>query len=93
MNRPQQRRANQGRRPPAKRPVAVDIWRIPGPMPEIEPITVSPEAGALVRSLGDPPMFDGAAVSRVFVSVIERAAVIAAALALSADLLAEQAVD
>jgi hypothetical protein len=93
MSRPPQRRNNQGRRPPPKRPAPVDIWRIPGPLPDIEPITVAPEAGALLRSLGDPPMFDGATAARVFTAVIERAAVIAAALALSADLLTETAVD
>jgi hypothetical protein len=93
MNGPQRRRTNQGRRPPAKRPVSVDIWRDPGPLPDIEPIAVPPEAGALLRSLGDPPMLDGSAASHVFTSVIQRAAAIAAALALSADLLAEHADD
>jgi hypothetical protein len=86
---PQRKGTNQGRRPQPKRPAAVDIWRVPGPLPDIEPITVPPEAGALLRSLGDPPMLDGSSASRYFALVIQRAAVIAAALALSADLLAE----
>jgi hypothetical protein len=93
MNHPQRKRPNQSRRPPPKRPARVDIWRIPGPLPDIEPITVPPDAGALLRSLGDPPMRDGITAGRTFTSVIQRAAVIAAALALSADVLAEQADD
>jgi hypothetical protein len=53
----------------------------------MEPITVPPEAGALLRSLGDPPMLDGSTATKYFTTVIQRAAVIAAALALSADVL------
>lgn len=86
MSRPQ-RRGN-SRRPPGNRPAPVDIWRDPGTLPDIEPITVPSEAGALLRSLGDPPMVDGSTAVKYFTTVIERAAVIAAALALSADLLA-----
>jgi hypothetical protein len=86
MSRPQ-RRNNQNRRPPAKRPAPVDVWRDPGTLPEIEPIVVSPEAGALLRSLGDPPMVDSSTATKYFTTVIQRAAGIAAALALSADLL------
>jgi hypothetical protein len=89
MTRQQQRRGNnQGRRPQAKRQGPVDIWRDAGPLPDIEPIGVPPEAGALLRSLGDPPMLDGSTATKYFTTVIQRAAVIAAALALSADLLA-----
>ena len=91
--RPQRRNTNQGRRPQQKRPTAVDIWRDPGRLPDIEPITVPPEASALLRSLGDPPMLDGSSASRYFALIIQRAAVIAAALALSANLLAETADD
>ncbi|MEY2400816.1 MAG: hypothetical protein QOJ08_927 [Ilumatobacteraceae bacterium] len=81
--------ARQGqRRPPAKRATPVDIWRDPGPLPEIEPITIPSEAGALLRSLGDPPLLDGSTATKYFTTVIQRAAVIAAALALSADVLA-----
>ena len=94
MSRQQQRRnPNQARRPQQKRPTAVDIWRTPEPLPEIQPIEVAVEPGALVRSLGDPPMFDGDGATEAFVSVIERAAAIAAALALSADVLVETADD
>ena len=92
MSRPQ-RRGNGNRRPAGNRPAAVDIWRDPGPLPEIEPISVPSEAGALLRSLGDPPMVDGSTAVKYFTTVIERAAVIAAALALSADLLAAPEAD
>ena len=89
MSRPQ-RRNNQGRRPPARQPPApVDVWRNPGTLPEIEPIVVAAEPGALLRSLGDPPMLDGSTATRYFTTVIQRAAAIAAALALSADLLVQ----
>ena len=72
-----------------KRPVAVDIWRTPGPLPEVEPISVAQNPSALIRSLGDPPMPDGTVAGRYFAAVVERAAAIAGALALSADLMAE----
>ena len=58
-------------------------------MPDIEPISVPPETGALLQSLGDPPMHDGADANKYFITIVQRAAAIAAALALSADLLAE----
>ena len=91
MSRPQQQQRrgnNQGRRPPAKKPGPIDIWRDPGALPEIEPLVAAGEAGALLRSLGDPPMHDGSIATKYFTLVVQRAAVIAAALALSADLLA-----
>ena len=50
MSRPP--RKGQSRRPQQKRPAPIDIWREPGALPEMEPITVPPEAGALLRSLG-----------------------------------------
>jgi len=89
MSRAPRRGSNQGRRQPAKRTAPIDVWRNPGELPDIEPIVVSPEPGALLRSLGDPPMLDGSTASKYFTTVVERAAVIAGALALSADLLAE----
>ncbi|MET0459031.1 MAG: hypothetical protein ABW195_07270 [Ilumatobacteraceae bacterium] len=55
----------------------------------MERITVPAEVGALLRSLGEPPAIDGSVIaSGYFTAVVERAAAIAAALALSADLLA-----
>ncbi len=94
MNRPQRARSNQRRRPPAKAPAApVDIWRSARPLPDIEPIVVSADPGALVRSLGDPPMTNGHTAGHYFAAVIERAAGVAGALALSVDLLARPADD
>jgi hypothetical protein len=89
MNRPQRSRSKQRRRSQAKRPTAIDVWRVPGPLPEIEPITPSDDPGALLRSLGDPPMNNGHVAGHYFDAVVERAAAMAGALALSADLLAE----
>lgn len=88
MNRPQRTRANQRRRSPAQRSGGVDIWRTPRELPAIEPIVPAREAGALLRSLGDPPMTGGIAAGHYFNAVIERAAAVAVALALSADVLA-----
>jgi hypothetical protein len=89
MSRPARRGTNnQNRRPQAKRPPPVDVWRNPGTLPEIEPIAVTADPGAVLRSLGDPPMHDGAAANKYFTTVVHRAAAIATALAFSADLLA-----
>ena len=88
MSRAPRRGGNQGRRPPVKRPAPLDVWRNPGELPEMEPIANSTEPAALLRSLGDPPMHDGADAAKYFARVVQRAASIATALALSADLLA-----
>jgi hypothetical protein len=64
-----------------------DLWRESPPLPEVEPIAVPHEVGAMLRSLGDPPMNNGAAAGRYFSVVIERAAAVAVALAVSADVL------
>ena len=69
-----------------QRPRPAEIWRTAAPLPDVAPITVPEEVGALLRSLGDPPMIAGS-VSHYFTAVLERAAAVAAALALSADLL------
>jgi len=89
VNRPQRPRVSQRRRPQAKRPAPVDVWRSPRPLPDTEPIAPATDAGALLRSLGDPPMTGGTAAGHYFNAVVERAAAVAVALALSADLLAE----
>ena len=65
-----------------------DLWRDPGPLPDVDPVAVPAEVGALLRSLGDPPMNNGAAAGHYFSIVIERAAAVAVALAVSADVLA-----
>ena len=56
--------------------------------PDFEPIVVAAEPAALLRSLGDPPLANAAAVAGYFAAVSERAAAVATALGLSADLLA-----
>jgi len=78
---------NQNRRPQQRRPAPVDVWSNPGALPDIEPIAVAPEVGAVLRSLGDPPMVNGSTAGEYFAEIVERAAAIAAALALSADVL------
>jgi hypothetical protein len=81
-SRPQQRR-----KPQSRRPQAADIWRPHAPLPPVEPIAAPHEVGALLRSLGDPPINGGAAAANHFTMVVERAAAVALALAFSADLL------
>jgi hypothetical protein len=88
VNRPQRSRANQRRRTPAKPSRPVDAWHAQRPLPELERIEPFDDPGALVRSLGDPPMHNGTNAGHYFVAVVERAAAVAAALALSAELLA-----
>jgi hypothetical protein len=90
MNQPQRKRSKQRRTAQPKRRTPVDIWRTPDPLPDVEPIIVPDEVGALLRSLGDPPTIaGGVTASHYFTAVLERAASVAAALALSADLLAQ----
>jgi hypothetical protein len=87
MNHPDQSRRNRGRRrPPARHGASADIWRTPAPLPAVEPITAPPDPTAALRSLGPPPMPDRANAAYHFATVVERAAAIASALALSADL-------
>jgi len=87
MNRPQPSRGNQRRRS-HKRPALVDIWQAPKPLPDYEPIVAAPEVGVVLRSLGDPPMRGGVAAGHYFNAVVQRAAAVAIALSLSADVLA-----
>ena len=89
MNQPDRKRPKQRRTAQRKRPSPVDIWRTGGPLPDVEPITIPDDVGALLRSLGDPPIANGVIASHYFTAVIERAAAVAAALALSAHLLAQ----
>jgi hypothetical protein len=87
----QQRKRPKQRRPQhQKAPKPIQIWRSADPLPDVEPIAVPVEVGALLRSLGDPPTIGGSvAPGHYFNAVIERAAAIAVALALSADLLVQ----
>jgi hypothetical protein len=91
MNQPQRPRDNKRRRQGGRKPQQRqhDLWRTPPALPTVEPIAVPDEVGALLRSLGDPPMNNGAAAGHYFSTVIERAAAVAVALAVSADVLAQ----
>ena len=92
MNQPARSNASPRRRPPAKRSGGQrqpDLWRTPPPLPAVEPIEMPHEVGSVLRSLGDPPMHNGAAAGHYFNAVIQRAAAIAIALAVSVDLLAD----
>ena len=87
MSRNPPRQGNQRRRSPGTR-VATDIWVQPLPLPDLEPVAPAIDATALLQSLGDPPFSGTTDVALQFAIVIERTAALAAALALSADLLA-----
>ena len=83
--RPASRRPNEARAP---RPE--DLWRPARELPEPEPVRPVDDATALVRSLGDPPLpGNRLPAAHYLASVVERAAVLATALAASADLLDE----
>ncbi len=56
-------------------------------MPELEPLITPPVPSALLRSLGLPPLPDAVGAQHHFATVVDRASVIASALALSADLI------
>jgi len=91
VKRPQQTRGRSDQRRKARPapPSSVDVWRTPAPLPELHPIAVSRDPTALVRSLGEPPMNRGMEAGIFIGTVVERAAGIAAALAFSADQLAD----
>ena len=79
----------QHRRPVrANPPKATDLWRPVPQLPEVETVAVSQDPGALLRSLGDPPLMNRSTVAGHYMAtVVERAAGLASALAASADLL------
>ena len=88
--RPQRARVDQRRRAPGKPQSGNDIWRLPtAEQPEIEPIAMSVDVGALLRSLGDPPMVNGTAAGHYFDAVVQRSAATARALAYIARVLDE----
>jgi hypothetical protein len=66
------------------------LWQsVPRPEP-IEPIKPAPAPTALLESLGSPPLRGHASVADHYIAaVIDRAAVVATALAASAGVLAE----
>jgi hypothetical protein len=90
MNQPRPNR--KGRPPrhqgPRRRPA--ELWRVVDELPPVEPIAPPERPGALLRSLGDPPLGHGETTAGYFEAFVGRAADLAAALALTADLLASR---
>lgn len=84
-----QRRRSGSRQNGQRQGAKLDIWREPEPLPPLQRITVSRDATALLRSLGEPPMNGAIEAGYTFGAVVERAAGIATALAFSAGLLAD----
>jgi hypothetical protein len=81
----------QGRRAgakPAAEPTPAEFWRIPPNAAVPGRITPAADPTALVRSLGRPPL-DHAGADRYLATVAQRAAGLATALAVAADILAE----
>ena len=78
-----------GRAGPQDRPLRPeDLWRPRSELPPPEPIRPADDPTALLRSLGDPPLpGNRQATGHYLATVAERAAVLATALAASADLL------
>ena len=66
----------------------VDFWRAVPDAGVPEPITPAADPTALLRSLGRPPLPGQATADRHMATAIERAAALATALAVAADLLA-----
>jgi len=78
---------NRSRKGAAK---SVDLWRPVPKLAEPEPIVPVNDPTAVLRSLGDPPLQgQGAVAEHYLAAVVERAAGLATALAVAADLLAE----
>lgn len=84
-NKAQGRRNNHGR--PAAEPTPAEFWRIAPKAAGPAPITPATDPTALVRSLGRPPL-DHPGADRYLASVAQRAAGLATALAVAADILA-----
>jgi hypothetical protein len=86
MNPPSKKR-RPTRRTTARRPAkAFDPWLVPEPLPDVEPMPTSDDVTALLRSLGDPPLAGAGHLAAYFAAVVDRAASVATALALSAEL-------
>jgi hypothetical protein len=85
----EQRRPRRGRRTPNRQPSKQKSLWDPVPTPDApEPIRVSPEPAALITSLGAPPLRGASSTEHYIAAVVDRAAGLATALAVSADLLA-----
>lgn len=97
MNRSRSRRRSPGNnRGNAERPGRVEqtrpFWTSPpaedDAVVETEPIRPVPDPGAMVRSLGPPPLFGGGGnAEHYFAAVYDRAAMLAGALAAASGLL------
>lgn len=71
------------------RPKPVDLWRPVPQLPELEPIRPAGDPTILLDSLGSPPLPGvGQRAEHTFDLVIQRSAMLATALAATADLLA-----
>jgi hypothetical protein len=83
------RRPSQGRRRRGRQQKPIDLWRPVPQLPAPEPIAPATDPGALLRSLGDPPLRgQGQVAEHYLAAVVERAAGLATALAATAGLLA-----
>ena len=85
INNKQPKRNNAPR--PAAEPSPGEFWRTPPKSSLPAPITPAPDATALLRSLGRPPL-DHTGADRYLGTVAQRAAGLAVALAVAADILA-----
>lgn len=74
-------------RPPAE-PTPAEFWRVAPKVAAPTRITPATDPTALVRSLGRPPL-DHPGADRYLASVAQRAAGLATALAVAADILAD----
>jgi hypothetical protein len=83
------RRKNARRRHANKRK-PVELWRPVPQLPDPAPIHLAADPGMLMRSLGSPPLHgQGAQAEHTFELVVRRSAQMAAALAATAGLLAD----
>ena len=87
-NKQQQQARRNGQSRPAAEPTAAEVWRIPPKAAAPGRITPATDPTALLRSLGRPPL-DHAGADRYLGTVAQRAAGLATALAVAADILAE----
>ncbi len=85
-NNSKQAKRNNSPRPTVE-PTPGDFWRTPPKSAVPAPITPAPDATALLRSLGRPPL-DHTGADRYLGTVAQRAAGLAVALAVAADILA-----
>ncbi len=83
-----QPRSGGRRRRSGKQPA--NLWKLAPPPPEAEPVRPATDPAVVLRSLGDPPLpGQGAVAEHYLAAVVERAAGLAAALAMAAGVLAE----